>query len=192
MAYAGSYRSVRPAAPGCAPPTRWTPEQDAYLRKRYGEEGVSASVVAKEMRARFGVARSRNAVIGRVHRLGCASTTRTPGKPKRVARPRPKLPASEELRRIKARRAEAPAAFARANAPPAAPDMRLLPFDKLEAFMCRFIVGDPKDEAHRYCAANTASGAPWCAFHHALVYQTPKAWERANARAMAQSGAAIG
>jgi GcrA cell cycle regulator len=60
----------------------WTEERTALLRKLWAE-GLSASQAAKQL---GGV--TRNAVIGKVHRLGLASKSN--GRP-RINRPRPRL-----------------------------------------------------------------------------------------------------
>ena len=47
----------------------WTPEQTDYAVKLWNE-GLSAYAVSTAIKKSFGVHRSRNAVIGRLHRLG--------------------------------------------------------------------------------------------------------------------------
>ncbi|MCI2395357.1 GcrA family cell cycle regulator [Aliiroseovarius sediminis] len=70
----------------------WTDERVEILKKMWGE-GQSASVIAKEL---GGV--TRNAVIGKVHRLGLsnrsAGGTKAPGKEKAAPKvaPKPKAP----------------------------------------------------------------------------------------------------
>ncbi len=62
----------------------WTDERVELLKKMWGE-GQSASQIAKEL---GGV--TRNAVIGKVHRLGLSNraTTKTDAKPKAEAKPK--------------------------------------------------------------------------------------------------------
>ena len=74
-------------------PSGWTPEQNAQLRQLWCVEGLSASQIAERMPGRV-----RNAVIGRVHRLGLSSASRAeatraqqnikPVKPRRPSVPR--------------------------------------------------------------------------------------------------------
>ncbi|WP_127114965.1 GcrA family cell cycle regulator [Shimia sediminis] len=62
----------------------WTDERVELLKKMWGE-GQSASQIAKEL---GGV--TRNAVIGKVHRLGLSNrATKTDTKPKAEAKPKP-------------------------------------------------------------------------------------------------------
>jgi GcrA cell cycle regulator len=143
MAFEASYRSN----PG------WTEERVA-LAVRLWLEGKSAREVGKAL----GV--TRNAAIGLLHRKGYKRGAQPPPRPKRN-RPAPltswKKATKEERTPPRPRRE-----------PPPAPDMRLLTLDQLELDSCRFIIGDARDPAHRYCGAD---GAPFCPYHRALCYQ---------------------
>ncbi len=91
----------------------WTDERVEKLKKMWGE-GQSASQIAKEL---GGV--TRNAVIGKVHRLGLSNrasggAAKTETKPKAPAKPDPKPKAAPKVK------PEAPAAEAE-PAPEAAP-----------------------------------------------------------------------
>lgn len=46
----------------------WTPEEDAYIRQRKAVE-ATCDAIAREMRPKFGIVRSRNAIAGRWGRL---------------------------------------------------------------------------------------------------------------------------
>ncbi|MFK7870476.1 MAG: GcrA family cell cycle regulator [Roseobacter sp.] len=65
----------------------WTDERVELLKKMWGE-GQSASQIAKEL---GGV--TRNAVIGKVHRLGLSNRTTTPAKSETKAKAAPKVEA---------------------------------------------------------------------------------------------------
>ena len=77
----------------------WTDDRVEILKKMWGE-GQSASQIAKEL---GGV--TRNAVIGKVHRLGLsnraggspATTAKAPAKEKPAAKPAAKKPAKSPL-----------------------------------------------------------------------------------------------
>ncbi len=88
----------------------WTDERVELLKKMWGE-GQSASQIAKEL---GGV--TRNAVIGKVHRLGLSNraTATATAKPEPKAKPAPKAEA-------KPKPAPKPAEPVRAEAEPAAP-----------------------------------------------------------------------
>lgn len=58
-----------PAPQGNTSGLKWTPAHDAALR-RLREDGYSSSQIANYLREQFPVSYTRNAVIGRCHRLG--------------------------------------------------------------------------------------------------------------------------
>ncbi|WP_375230365.1 GcrA family cell cycle regulator [Roseobacter sp. S98] len=88
----------------------WTDERVEMLKKMWGE-GQSASQIAKEL---GGV--TRNAVIGKVHRLGLSNRATAAAKPEPKAKPAPKAEAKPKA----APKPAEPAATARAE-PEAAP-----------------------------------------------------------------------
>ncbi|QUJ76934.1 GcrA cell cycle regulator [Sulfitobacter albidus] len=92
----------------------WTDERVEILKKMWGE-GQSASQIAKEL---GGV--TRNAVIGKVHRLGLSNRATTGAAPK--AEPKAKAPKAEAKSKAAAstKPAEAPAA-------PEKPDLKTEP-----------------------------------------------------------------
>lgn len=127
----------------------WLEERIMILKQRW-VEGASAGVIAKEL----GV--SRNAVIGKVHRLGLEARKKHPvgGRPvsthKRVRKPILKLippPIADELIPIDQRRH----------------------FLELTPKCCRWPIGDPHsgfwDGDLFFCGAEAVEGKPYCAPH---------------------------
>jgi GcrA cell cycle regulator len=160
----------------------WTDERVALLKKLWAE-GLSASQIAKLL---TGV--TRNAVIGKVHRLGLAgrATPSRPAKrPVRVARPRPAVPASPAAPRL---RPAAPAVY-QAEAPVLEP----LVLDTgatatvltLNDRMCKWPIGDPADNTFAFCGRAACSG-PYCAEHNRVAYQ-PSAQRKRRAAGEAGS-----
>jgi GcrA cell cycle regulator len=132
---------------------------------------LSASQIAKQL---GGV--TRNAVIGKVHRLGLAgrATPSRPAKrPVRTARPRTLGPSVPRLRPI--------------NAMPSVviPDLEPMKFEDgkaasvltLNDTMCKYPIGDPTDASFAFCGRSSASG-PYCADHARLAYQPSQAKKR--------------
>ena len=122
------------------------------LLKQLWADGLPASEIA----AKLGEV-TRNAVIGKVHRLGLAgrrTTSRTP-RPRRtsplcnrttVLRPRPFLATPDCL--------------------PPAPAALMLSVAQLADAMCHWPVGDPRAAEFGFCGAKTAAGRqPYCAAH---------------------------
>lgn len=148
----------------------WSEERVALLRKLW-TEGLSASQIAKQL---GGV--TRNAVIGKVHRLGLAgrATPSRPAKrPVRPARPRMISPSAPRLRP--------------ASSLPSVviPDLEPLKLDDgkaatvltLNESMCKYPIGDPTDVSFAFCGRAAACG-PYCQDHARLAYQPSQAKKR--------------
>ena len=148
----------------------WNDERVATLRKLWAE-GLSASQIAKQL---GGV--TRNAVIGKVHRLGLAgrATPSRPAKrPVRAARPRVISPTAPRLRP--------------ASSMPAVmiPELEPLKFDDgkaatvltLNESMCKYPIGDPTDAGFAFCGRSAACG-PYCQDHARLTYQPSQSKKR--------------
>jgi GcrA cell cycle regulator len=149
----------------------WTDERVALLRKLWAE-GLSASQIAKQL---GGV--TRNAVIGKVHRLGLAgrATPSRPAKrPVRTARPRIVGPSAPRLR---------PPSLAPAVV---IPDLEPLKFEDgktasvltLNESMCKYPIGDPNDADFAFCGRASFGGHPYCQDHARLAYQPSQAKKR--------------
>ncbi len=153
----------------------WTEEKVSVLRQYWGS-GKSASEIAEIIGGM-----SRNAVIGKAHRLGLAGQA-TPVKEKKA----------------KAK----PTAILTASSGPAAPRVRppvtaanvieLQPGGgatilALTERMCRWPHGDPKKPGFRFCGKSATPGAPYCAEHLKLAYQPP-APKRRDTERRAASG----
>lgn len=154
----------------------WTDERVTVLKKLWAE-GHSASQIAKQL---GGV--TRNAVIGKVHRLGLsgrATPSRPVKRPPRLARPKPRF-ATETVA------APAPApALPGVTAPPALPErsqaLTALPplpmadgvpatILTLRDSMCKWPIGDPADPKFAFCGRKADCG-PYCAEHAAVAFQ---------------------
>ena len=148
----------------------WTEERVAQLRKLWAE-GLSASQIAKQL---GGV--TRNAVIGKVHRLGLAgrATPSRPAKrPVRAARPRVIGPTAPRMR--------LPTTLPSVVIPDLEPlkleDGRAASVLTLNESMCKFPIGDPTDADFAFCGRDAACG-PYCQDHARLAYQPSQAKKR--------------
>lgn len=143
----------------------WSAERVTALKTLW-LAGRSAAEIAKAL---GGV--TRNAVIGKVHRLGLAGRME-PAAPRRTRAERPRTSASR--RPSPSRPPPPPAAPAvRARAPQAAPVeavARVFDGAALTARICRWPVGDPKAAGFGYCGAAVIGKGPYCPGHHALAY----------------------
>lgn len=151
----------------------WTDERVEMLKKLWAD-GLSASQVAKQL---GGV--TRNAVIGKVHRLGLSGRA-TPSRP---ARPRPQRtmapmrgrpdPLVAERRAEDVRAAEPMverAEIVRAEEEVLDPAQRATVLTLTE-HTCKWPIGDPGRPGFHFCGRAADSNAPYCTEHARLAYQ---------------------
>jgi GcrA cell cycle regulator len=178
---------------------QWTDERVELLKKRWAD-GLSASQIAAEL---GGV--TRNAVIGKVHRLGLSG--RAKAAPAGVSRLRAK-PASAPARRPAAPaprqqsfgvRGNVALAVTPAVASRPSPAPRIVPIQmvdttplscervtimELRENMCRWPLGDPSQIDFRFCGGRSNPGVAYCPHHAQLAYQ-PANDRRRDRRPMA-------
>lgn len=130
----------------------WTPERVEILKKLWAEH-LSASQIARTMGDV-----SRNAVIGKVHRLGLSARASRPRRPITLPKPEPKPVVTEE-------QAPAPAAEATLS------NGEYITVMTLNGVMCRWPIGDPGATDFHFCGNQTESGDPYCTAHAELAYQ---------------------
>ncbi len=156
----------------------WTDERVELLRQLW-LDGKSASQISGQL----GHGVTRNAVIGKVHRLGLAGRAKAPSSaaapPRAASAPRMAPRPASSGARTAVRGANA-LAFAVEPALDTRPvfkeddvvvpmSLRVTIIDLKEA-MCRWPLGDPTSPDFRYCGSPAASG-PYCAHHGKLAYQ---------------------
>lgn len=157
----------------------WTDERVELLKKLWGD-GLSASQIAKRL---GGI--SRNAVIGKVNRLGLSG--RAPAsKPARAAKTRP------------AGRAVSPSPLRPAgNRVYVQPETKPLPPERdeapgtctvltLGAYMCKWPIGDPSQENFTFCGRRAGDG-PYCVEHTQTAHQPATAKKRSSGAELARS-----
>ncbi|WP_421725261.1 GcrA family cell cycle regulator [Bauldia sp.] len=151
----------------------WTDDRVELLKKLWAE-GLSASQIAQHL---GGV--TRNAVIGKVHRLNLSGRAK---------------PASAAPRQRKARSAttsRSPRSFVAGNtalkvhaspaprrAPAPAPiEDLVVPISlnvsllSLTDQMCKWPIGDPGTEGFHFCGHRNFNDLPYCEYHARLAYQ---------------------
>lgn len=152
-------------------------DQRVELLSKLWLEGRSASQIATELGQNI----TRNAVIGKVHRLGLSGRAKVAA-PAAAARLRSKAPSKAEFEPpaplVEAAPAEAPVR----SDPVAAPAPRpiadvVIPFSnrvtimELRETMCRWPIGDPTSTEFRYCGCRTGDNGPYCQEHARLAFQ---------------------
>ena len=169
----------------------WTEERIELLTKLW-TEGRSASQIAAEL----GEGLTRNAVLGKAHRLGLAqnkakgASTLRPRKPTRSPDPAPTVEPPPQLNSDRAlvmtnlqpvvQPAEQPAEepFQTDMVAPRSEGVTIM---ELREGMCRFPLGDPTTPEFRFCGTQAIMGLPYCPYHAQIAYQP--AAERKRLRA---------
>ena len=163
----------------------WTDERVELLKKLW-TEGLSASQIA----GRLGNGVTRNAVIGKVHRLNLSGRVQQ----QRVAQPRqprkqrepslapraggsmPSMPTAGSSALKPMMRAET---HIRPAAIPEPQPLRLVDLPKdgrvtilhLSDKTCKWPIGDPGSEDFCFCGHGPRDGSPYCEYHARLAYQ---------------------
>ena len=167
----------------------WTDERVESLKKLW-LDGISASQIAKQL---GGV--TRNAVIGKVHRLGLSGRA-TPSQPARPTfkAPRPPRPVSAAPvmpRRVAATPAVAAPAAVSAPHLPALPALPEAPGSAtvltLGAHMCKWPIGDPSTDEFTFCGKRAGDEGPYCVEHARLAYQPHQAKKKSGPTELARS-----
>ena len=160
----------------------WTDERVELLRKLW-LDGHSASQIAKQLGEV-----TRNAVIGKVHRLGLSGRA-TPSQPTRPAfkaprPPRPAVAAAPDQRR--------PDEVRPAPVPPTPPvvyveERGTATVLTLGAHMCKWPIGDPASDEFTFCGRRAGSEGPYCVEHARVAYQPQQTKKKSGATELARS-----
>jgi GcrA cell cycle regulator len=162
----------------------WTDERVELLTKLWAE-GLSASQIAAQL---GGV--SRNAVIGKVHRLHLSSrgrTTSTGSRPKKPSTNSVAKPAAKPVTSARVVTATIGATALQAQFDAAEPVVRqqqprttgnvVVPISRklqliqLSEKTCKWPNGDPLSEDFNFCGNDVGDGGPYCSFHASLAFQ---------------------
>jgi GcrA cell cycle regulator len=174
----------------------WTEERVETL-KRLWAEGLSASQIA----GKLGMGVTRNAVIGKVHRLNLAGRVNTPRtQTPRTARkpaadghntaPRgPSRPSMPTAGATALKSFAQPQSNPRLAPLPEPKPLRLVESSKdgritilhLSDKTCKWPIGDPQHEDFCFCGHGPRDGSPYCEYHARIAYQP--AQERNRRRA---------
>lgn len=148
----------------------WTEDRVGALTKLW-LEGQSASQIAKQL----GGGVTRNAVIGKVHRLGLSGRA-APSQPARTTTfraPRPRPTPQPMAQPSAPRRIEAVQTVRAEAAPPPvrAPELEgTATVLTLGAHMCKWPIGDPSSSGFSFCGRRAAEGV-YCVEHARVAYQ---------------------
>jgi GcrA cell cycle regulator len=157
----------------------WTNERIELLQKLW-LEGWSSSRIAGELACGI----TRNAVIGKVYRLGLSGRVNArsgngPASPLRQRAPRRPAHRPPDRPRIAGNTALAFHPFMIDTPAPqtvrdvVVPISEPVTISELRESMCRWPIGDPAQPEFRFCGAKKLPGqGPYCACHASVAYQT--------------------
>lgn len=139
----------------------WPSEDEKKLRALWNE-GLTGGQISRRFCGRY----SRNAIIGKVHRMGLPLRGRDSDAKRRVKR----------IKEIKAEKAKPKAAVSPVTKAIAAVAVLPLPVEEtapiglktlldLEEKDCRWFYGDPRQVKRGFCGCKTVLGTSWCAKH---------------------------
>lgn len=140
----------------------WTDDRVALLKKLWGD-GKTAAEIAKEL---GGV--TRNAVIGKAHRLKLSNRASpiqpakkvSPPKAQNQNTPAPPAPAASVVQQPKKRAKDVDD-----------DNRERVSLADLKPGGCRWPMGDPREENFGFCGCKSLSGLPYCMEHAQLAYQ---------------------
>jgi GcrA cell cycle regulator len=148
----------------------WTDERVELLKKLW-TDGLSASQIAGEL---GGI--TRNAVIGKVHRLGLSGRAKSPS----TATPRPrKARPAAHMMRVSRPSVRGNTALAYDYEAEAEPEMveAIIPMEQRRTLVqlteatCRWPVGDPGSPDFYFCGGPAREDGPYCVNHSRIAYQ---------------------
>lgn len=175
----------------------WTDERIALLKKMW-KEGKSAAEIAKVLAK--GV--TRNAVIGKAHRMGLSGRPSPIKKPAAPAKKEAvkKEPAAKDVKK-------SASSLASSKAPAAKNPLLNREVDELKKIereavplgggvalidlterMCKWPIGDPREPDFTFCGRGIRPGTPYCPEHAAAAYQSSSRRGAAAAAAAANQG----
>jgi GcrA cell cycle regulator len=148
----------------------WTDERVELLKKLWAD-GLSASQIASELGSV-----TRNAVIGKVHRLGLSGRAKS----LMPSAPRARKPRTHAMLRIRpAMRGNTALAAVYDMDVVAEPDEveNVVPMGQrcslleLNDSKCRWPIGDPGSAEFSFCGGKTVEGVVYCGYHARIAYQ---------------------
>jgi GcrA cell cycle regulator len=151
----------------------WTDERVETLKKLWAD-GLSASQIAAEL---GGI--TRNAVIGKVHRLGLSGRAKSPSSA--APRPRKARPHSQHMLRVSRPSMRGNTALAHSYELDVEPEPELvdnvIPLGQRRTLLeltedtCRWPIGDPGHADFFFCGGQSIASLPYCTYHSRVAYQ---------------------
>ena len=140
----------------------WTDDRVSVLKQLWGE-GKTAAEIPKEL----GEGVTRNAVIGKAHRLKLSSRM---------------SPIQQNVKKVKSADKVNPPAPRRSSRKIPIHLGKELKMEELRDKMCRWPNGDPEENNFSFCGCETIEGSPYCEIHTGIAYQVTSRARKLNAK----------
>ena len=124
----------------------WTEERLRRMKQLF-----EAGCTTREIAAELGHGITRNAVVGKVHRLGLSKMNGNGAKERELRRLKPPPPPKPHWAKVE-------------------PGTRRVILFELTDAMCRWPIGDPQDADFGFCGNRKMHGHSYCAFHTRAAY----------------------
>ncbi|MEC9346086.1 MAG: GcrA family cell cycle regulator [Pseudomonadota bacterium] len=163
----------------------WTMEMDARLRELIEGGMRTTAELRGALKSEFGLDVTKNALVGRINRMGMRLTTRGMSDPERRHNP----VTSGSPVPPPARPAPPPPPAAHTEERTSALILQLVPVKVLQhreptTRTCQYPIGDPRRPDFRFCAAEAEHG-PYCLEHAERCYRGGTALDRDKIRKLA-------
>lgn len=144
---------------------------EGHVEKLYElfQQGLSATRISAELDRHFGAGQagySRNAVIGKIHRMGWVVGSATAPKGGRRDPDAPKRTYTRKVKKQPAGMSQWTEVTGRA-----ASDATMEAIRGTRTGACKYPHGDPREEDFHFCGADAYEGSAYCPTHHKLCYR---------------------
>jgi len=148
----------------------WTDERVTLLKQLWGE-GKTAAEIAREL----GDGVTRNAVIGKAHRLKLSSRM---------------SPIQQNAKKIKSSEKKMAPIVKRQTRKVPIHLGKEMAMEDLREKMCRWPNGDPQEENFSFCGCDAIEGSPYCDVHNDIAYQVTTRARQLNAKDFSEDAGA--
>lgn len=160
---------------------KWSEDKSLVDRARsFWEAGWSARVIADDVSARFGDVVSRNAIIGKMHRLGLSRST----KPRRSKQSSARQPYRPAVIAPAPHPADTPPEPARGPRCAVPADSHPVWITEVRHGQCKWPIYHGRQ--HLFCGAAAKGGSPYCEAHHKVAYIPEQKRRRETAKKKAR------
>lgn len=150
----------------------WDEDRTETLKKLWAD-GLSASKIADKL----GAGITRNAVIGKVSRMklvGRALTQKRKPGPRRVPENTRPKPVAKSRKSAWQRHLDShPPTHVEPIVEAPIPEAQRRTVETLEAYHCRWPIGDPQEADFHFCGAKKLPGLPYCECHARRAFSQP-------------------